>query len=218
MPRSPRWTDEELAAAVAASATLAEVCRRLGLVPGRYDTLRRHIVRLGIDASHLPRSGQGGSRRRYPWTDEELVEAVRLSDSIAEVLRRLGCPQTGGHHRAISGKILNRGLDTSHFVGQSWARGRTRPYRPVMSLDEILVVNSTYTSTATLRRRLIKAGLKEARCESCGISERQGQPLALALDHINGVHTDNRLENLRILCPNCHALTDTWCVRNREPA
>jgi hypothetical protein len=92
------------------------------------------------------------------------------------------------------------------------------PYRPVMSLDEILVVNSTYTSTATLRRRLIKAGLKEARCESCGISEWQGQPLPLALDHINGVHTDNRLENLRILCPNCHALPDTWCVRNREPA
>jgi hypothetical protein len=76
--------------------------------------------------------------------------------------------------------------------------------------------DSTYTDNAALRRRLIKAGLKDGRCERCGLDSWMGEPLPLALDHINGDHTDNRLQNLRILCPNCHALTDTWCSRNRK--
>ena len=87
-----------------------------------------------------------------------------------------------------------------------------------MTLDEILVENSTYRSSAQLRRRLILAGLKCQRCEHCGLDEWMGQELPLSLDHINGDPTDNRLENLRILCPNCHALTETWCARNRGAA
>lgn len=82
----------------------------------------------------------------------------------------------------------------------------------------MLVANSPYTNTARLRERLIKVGLKEQRCEMCGLRQWLGKELPLALDQINGDHTDNRLENLRILCPNCHALTDTWCARNRKPA
>jgi hypothetical protein len=188
------------------------------LVPGKYTTLRRHIARLGIDASHLPPTGDRSlSRRRNFWTDAQLAEAVREGQSTADVMRRLGYQPNGGIHRMITRKITNLGLDTSHFVGQSWARGRKLPTQRVIPLEAILVANSSYACTAKLRQRLIKAGLKAARCEGCGLSEWQGRPLPLALDHINGVHTDNRLENLRILCPNCHALTDTWCARNRKP-
>lgn len=216
MPRARRWTDEQLIAAVAASSTLSEVCRALGIRPGRYDWLRGHIRRLGIDAGHLP--GSAESRRRRYWTDEQLAEAVRGSTSVSAVLRQLGYTPSGGMHRLIVGHIRRLGLDTGHFLGQGWSRGRRVRTRGLRPLDEILVSGSGYTNTGHLRRRLLAAGLKQARCEICGISEWRGRPLPLHLDHVNGDHTDNRLENLRILCPNCHAQTETWCVRKDQSA
>ena len=148
-----------------------------------------------------------------------LGRAVAENVSLAGVLRTLGYTPSGGMHRYLRAYIADLGLDISHFRGQGWSRGLTLPRgRPRLSLDEILVRNSPYRSTSNLRQRLIAEGLKEARCEHCGLSEWMGRELPLALDHVNGDPTDNRLENLRILCPNCHALTDTWCARNRKPA
>lgn len=81
-------------------------------------------------------------------------------------------------------------------------------------IDELLVAGSSIGGSRLLRR-LIREGYKEARCEACQQSEWQGKPIPLELDHINGDPTDNRLENLGVLCPNCHALTPTYCGRNR---
>jgi hypothetical protein len=214
MPRARRWTDEQLIEAVAASRTLAEVSRRLGLRPGKYDLLRGHIARLGIEASHLPRASAGSPRTGRRYTDDDLVAAVRAEQTVHGVLRRLGYTPNGGMFRAIKGHIRALGLDTSHFTGQAWARGTARP-RESAPLEEILVRGSTYPSSR-LRKRLIRAGLKTARCEGCGVHEWRGKPLPLELDHINGDHSDNRIENLRILCPNCHAITETWAGRNRK--
>ncbi|GAB2488463.1 hypothetical protein GCM10027265_45740 [Jatrophihabitans fulvus] len=212
-----QWTDDDLRAAVANSASMRQVMLALGLAGGggAYATLWRHIARLDIDTSHLPQTSGGRPGRVRSWTDGQLADAVRNSTTVAQVLRRLGYAPSGGVQRFINQHFRRLGLDTSHFVGQSWGKGRRNPNgfkaRP---LDEILVANSTYVSSGNLRRRLIMAGLKEARCERCGLDEWCGKPLPLTLDHINGDPTDNRLENLRILCPNCHAQTDTWCRRN----
>lgn len=214
MPRPRSWTDEQLAVAVAASRTLSEVHRRLGIRPGRYDAIRGHIARLGLDASHLPCASPTSARKQLGWRDEQLVEAVAHSSSTSAVCRALGYTPSGGIHRLVIGHIRRLGLDTSHFTGQAWAKGKNLTGRRVLPLDAILVEKSTYRANGRLRQRLIAAGLKPPNCERCGLMTWLGSPLPLALDHVNGIHTDNRLENLRILCPNCHALTDTWCGRN----
>jgi hypothetical protein len=137
---------------------------------------------------------------------------------VAEVLRKLGYKPSGGVQRYVNIWIRLLDLSTEHFTGQGWARGKRFPSRGARPLEELLVENSAAVSTSKLKARLFAAGLKENRCEACGIDSWMGQPITLALDHMNGVNNDNRLENLRILCPNCHALTDTWCGRNRRSA
>jgi HNH endonuclease len=217
MPRQPSWTDAELIAAVAGASCFKQVCDALGLWAGggTYRTLERHMARLGIDSSHLARrQGPRTAARRRRWTDDELTAAVRASESWAEVARRLGYAINGGIHRFLRGHVVRLGLDTSHFTGQAWARGASFPGRRARPLSEILVERSTAAS-AGLRRRLIAEGLKPAHCELCGITEWRGQPLQLELDHVNGDHTDHRLENLRVLCPNCHSATETFCRRKR---
>jgi len=220
MPRPRSWTDDQLREAVRVSRSLLQVCRHLGIPPGgeTYQNLRWHVARLGLEIAHVPSAAGVQRRPSRSWTDDELRTAVRTNVTISGVLRSLGYSPSGGMHRYISTRIHQLDLDTSHFVGRAWARGRRVSGAPRRPLDEILVANSPYLSTGSLRRRLIREGLKRPLCEVCGLDTWRGEPLPLALDHVNGDPTDNRLENLRILCPNCHALTDTWCGRRRSNA
>lgn len=212
-----RWTEDQLAHAVPGARSWSEVCRRLAIRPGggTYAALRAHCAALGLDVGHLP--PPRGRPRRGSWDDEDLRTAVGQSRSYAEVARRLGYRPSGGIHRFLKAHIHRIGADVSHFTGQAWNRGGSVVCAPVRPLAELLVYGSGVTS-ATLRRRLVRARLKDQRCERCGLVEWLGSPLPLELDHVNGDHLDNRLANLRILCPNCHATTDTWCGRKRTPA
>jgi 5-methylcytosine-specific restriction endonuclease McrA len=78
-----------------------------------------------------------------------------------------------------------------------------------------MLVNGSRYNRYHLKARLLTEGLKLAECERCGVKEWEGEPLAFELHHINGDGRDNRLENLQLLCPNCHSQTDTWGGRNK---
>lgn len=143
------------------------------------------------------------------YTKEELTSAISSSFSIAEVCRKLGIAPYGGNYRTIHKLIKEYSIDTSHFTGQGWNKGLKKPIKIAKPINEILIEYSTYSSTK-LKNRLFKEKLKEEKCEMCGITEWNGKPISLELHHINGNPTDNRIENLQILCPNCHSQTDTY--------
>ena len=193
----------------------------LDLKPGKqtYHSLRTHIRRLELDAPHLKmlpgRNLVGGEVR---WTDDDLRVAVRESTTMSGVLRSLGYRPSGGTHRYFVGHIRRLQVDTTHFKGQGWAKGSRREVTTVLPLEQLLVKGSL-RSGASIRKRLVAAGLKEDRCEDCGRTDWLGQPLRLELHHSNGEHTDNRLENVRILCPNCHSVAEAVLrlMRRRIP-
>jgi hypothetical protein len=152
------------------------------------------------------------------WDARQLREAVKVSTSWSGVMRCLGLAVAGNSVKSVQTKAKELGLDVSHFKGHGWSKGMTNMPSPpqTISLSEILIEESRYTSSKDLKRRLFKAGLKEKRCEHCSNTEWLGKAIPLQLDHINGMRSDNRIENLQVLCPNCHALTPTWGGRNHK--
>lgn len=149
-------------------------------------------------------------------TKEEYENAVKTSLSIAEVCRKLGIKPVGGNYKSIHNAIKIYNLDTSHFTGQGWNQGeRYRPLQKARDLEEILVKDSYY-QTIKLKKRLIQEGYKQYKCEKCGRTEWEGHEIPLELHHINGDKFDNRLENLQLLCPNCHVLTDNYRGKNKK--
>src|SRR4051794_33002809 len=147
------------------------------------------------------------------YTERQLREAVAVSRSRSETLQALGLRPAGGNFATLAKCLREWHIPILHFnpngLRADAGRGRARP------LEEVLVEHSTY-GRGILKRRLYAAGLKEPRCELCGQGDEwRGRRMALVLDHINGDATDNRLENLRIVCPNCNATLETHCGRNK---
>jgi transposase-like protein len=147
------------------------------------------------------------------YSEEELREVVGRSASLSEVLRHFGLRTAGGNFRQLRRWLQAWNISTDHFRLE-WEM----PPRARKPLSEILVEHSTY-GRGHLKRRLYEEGLKDRECELCGQGEMwRGSRMALILDHINGIADDNRLENLRIVCPNCAATFETHCGRqNRLP-
>jgi len=153
--------------------------------------------------------------REPKYTDEQVRSAVEGAHSLAEAIRNLGLRPAGANHRSIRKLIARYGISTVHF-DPNWASRRGNHARREIPLDRVLVEHSTY-GRGHLKRRLYETGLKQRRCEMCGQNELwNGQMMSLILDHINGVADDNRLENLRIVCPNCAATLETHCGRKNR--
>lgn len=156
------------------------------------------------------------ARRIQRRSADQYEKAISSSTSAAAALRFLGLRPTGGNYAVLYGRIREHGISTAHWLGQGHLKGKSNPHVPTIPLNAILVKNSSYRgSTSLLKSRLLKAQLMPYRCVCCGTSEWMNHSLALELDHINGDRADNRFENLRLLCPNCHSQTATYRGRNK---
>lgn len=141
---------------------------------------------------------------------EFLENIVKKCSSLADVLREIGLADKGGNFKTLQKYIDKYNIDISHFTGQTWNKGLSYTNKTsYIKLEDILKKNTNFKSHY-LKLRLVAEGLKEYKCEQCGCNgEWCGKPITLELHHINGNHYDNRLENLQILCPNCHSQTPT---------
>lgn len=167
-------------------------------------SVRRRVIRLGLKFRKTPAK----------YTPEQFSPIVETSKSYSDVARKMGLSTGHGNRKTIIRYISKYGLDISHFdAGYERARKEANSRK---GLEDILVEQSEYANMQSLKRKLFKFGLKTNICEECGQDEKwRGKRISLHLDHVNGNNKDNRLLNLRILCPNCHAATGTYGNKKR---
>ncbi|MBT2491277.1 HNH endonuclease [Streptomyces sp. ISL-96] len=217
MSQAQRYTRERLAEAAGCCANIDEVISFLETRP--YGRLRRYLferfAHFGIDVSHFQRRGyhKGGPRPGR----EQLSEAVAAAVSIADILRRLGRPDSESQRALLKLWMAQDAIPTEHLLGQGHQRGKPSLTPARRAADVLTKHNGKRRTKAThLRRALFETGVPE-QCDECGTGPMWlGKPMTLEVDHISGDWSDDRAENLRLLCPNCHAITNTWCRGGRR--
>lgn len=212
-----RYTKEKLEILVKKCKNYKEILIELDILPidNNYKKLKSELYHYKIDFSHL--KNQKISTIKVNWTREVLEPIFKKSKSQKEVLENLGLRSAGGNFNTLQKYIKLYNLDSSHFT-KCYDAMSILKMKNKIPLDQILVENSTYDRTH-LKSRLYDSGLKERKCEMCEQDENwQGKHMSLIIDHINGIHNDNRLENLRIVCPNCNATLPTHCGKNSHIA
>lgn len=199
MPRARIWTDDDLRSAVAAARSFREVQRLLGLRPTSTVFIAQHVKRLELSTSHF---------RQDRVDDAQLREAVRVSTSTTDVLRKLGRRNAGGTHAHFAQRIRELGCDTSHFLLTS-----TGQPGPTKSASQILIKRpgeDRRVPARQLRSALAAIGRPYV-CEGCGTGASwNGKPIVLHVEHRDGDYSNCVSENLAYLCPNCHSQTATY--------
>ena len=149
---------------------------------------------------------------KYDWNIEKVRQAVRLNSCYNDVLRQLKIPVRGNNCGTLKRIIADNNIDISHFTGR--ASSYAHPNK-ITDINTILIKPSSIKSSV-LKQRLIEFGIKQNVCEQCGLSEWRGSPIVIQLHHKNGDPTDNTLDNLQMLCPNCHSQTDTYSNKGKK--
>lgn len=143
--------------------------------------------------------------KKYEWNLDEIKEAVKESINLTEVLDKIGVPRQGNNSKTLRNILDSNNIDYSHFTGR--ARSYSTNY-----IEASEYLNSDKKIKASkLKEKLLKENLIENKCAICGITEWQNKPIVLQLHHIDGNPEHNSLENLQLLCPNCHSQTDNYC-------
>ena len=144
-------------------------------------------------------------------TDAEITSAILLANSLGHALLLLNRAKVGSNYHFLKSAISRLHLDTVHWTRKGHFQSKTK-----VPWQSVLVSDSPYALTSERRERLISEGLLPNKCGICNcLPEWNGSPLTLRLDHINGKHTDSRIENLRFVCPNCDSQLPTYCSKNR---
>jgi hypothetical protein len=163
------------------------------------------------------RLGLKSGKNGFKYSKDYLEPIIKSSKNIKEVLDKMGLRAAGGNYGIINKYIKLFNIDVEHFKYFEKERISNLVKLSLLTeipLKDVLVENSNYNRTK-LKSRLYKEGLKKRECELCGQGEEwMGKKMSLILDHINGVYNDNRIKNLRIVCPNCNATLDTHCGKN----
>lgn len=205
--------DNDFISAIKHSKNIHEALVKMGLNSrgAAYKTFNLRCEKLNIDLSHFIT----GKNLRKILTQKEIKSACKDSFSRQETLKTLGLnPHTGANISWIEKQIINYNIDTSHWLGMGHLKNKSHNWNEAIPLSEILVENSKYLNGTNIKKKLLKANLLKYQCYRCGINTWLNEPLSLQLEHKNGNHRDNRIENLCLLCPNCHSLTETFGSKN----
>lgn len=141
---------------------------------------------------------------------DRLIENADKCVNMLDLCHKLGIENVGGEdYKEVRELAKELGVELKFSYKRDKYNNRGK-----MAIENIMVENSDYKDATKLKKRLLKEGIKENKCECCGINEWMGKPISLQIHHINGVHNDNRLANIMLLCPNCHSQTDTYAGKN----
>jgi hypothetical protein len=198
-----RWSKENILNAIDKSETYSDVLINLNLTPctSSYYRLHKYLNEYDINFNNKMKTSER-------WSEENLKNILERSYSYSETIINLGLTAKGDNIKTLKKYIKKYELDVLHF--------KKSRINKRYNLKDVLVENSDY-NRQSLKKRLYKEGLKDRECEMCGQGEIwNDMKISLILDHINGINNDNRIENLRIVCPNCNAGLDTHCGKNKK--
>ena len=208
--KNTKRTDKEFVEAIKNSTNIYQALKLLELNArgAAYKQFKKRCQELNVDTSHF--STDKDIRKSV--SDESIIAYCESNISRQAVLKSFGLnPNTNTNVNWLIRKIEKLNINTDHWLGQAHLRGKTHSWLSKTPIENLLVYGTT--PGPSFRKRLVKEGFLEKKCydSRCGITDWYGSPISLQLEHINGDHLDNRIENLIFLCPNCHSQTDTFC-------